>query len=117
MRKVYGVLVFAVALSLALSASPAYAKKGEKGASQSAYEHASDQAIFNRVGDWFATVGKSEEEKEAILMERRAQRATKRAEKAARQLGRQADQETQKTQRMAEKEAQNAKKKLQGFGK
>jgi len=57
------------------------AEDGEKGASRQAHEHASDQAIFNRVGDWFATVGKSDEEKEAIKAERLQGRERKRLEK------------------------------------
>lgn len=75
----------AVALGLLLllaGTSAAFAAKGgEKGASAQAYEHASDQSIFNRVGDWFATIGKSGEEKARILEERRAERARKRAQK------------------------------------
>ena len=59
------------------------AKEEQKGANEQAYEHASDNAIFNRVGDWFATVGKSKEEKESILAERKAKRATQKAEKKA----------------------------------
>ena len=59
------------------------AEDKEKGASQKAYEHASGNAIFNRISDWFATVGKSPEEKEAILKERKAQRAAQRAEEKA----------------------------------
>lgn len=71
----------------------------EKGASAKAYEHASEESIFNRIGDWFATVGKSPEEKEKILMERKAERAAKRAEKEAKK---------------AQKEAEEAKEKLKG---
>ncbi|MDX1763696.1 MAG: hypothetical protein R3231_05190 [bacterium] len=57
---------------------------GSRGASSRAYERASDRSIFNRVGDWFATTGKSDAEKEAILQERQEKRAAKRAEKAFR---------------------------------
>jgi hypothetical protein len=59
------------------------ARGGEKGASKEAYEHASEQSIFHRIGDWFATIGKSKEEKVRILEERRAERARRRAEKEA----------------------------------
>ena len=34
--------------------------------------------VFDRVGDWFATVGKSADEKEAIINRRRTERALKR---------------------------------------
>jgi hypothetical protein len=59
-----------------------------KGASAKACASASDQAIFNRVGDWFATIGKSDTEKKAILAERKLARAAKRAEKKAAKLKR-----------------------------
>ncbi len=83
------VVLIVTAIALTAGFSPAFAaREGEKGADQSAYEHASDNAVFNRVGDWFATVGKSEEEKAKILEERKtrraARRAAKRAEKEAR---------------------------------
>lgn len=72
----------------------AFAKKDkDKGASAQAYEHASDEAIFNRVGDWFATVGKSEEEKEEIKAERQANRERKRVEKQAQKELKQAEKE------------------------
>jgi len=57
------------------------ARGGEKGASKEAYEHASEQSIFHRFGDWFATIGKSKEEKVRILEERRAERARRRTER------------------------------------
>jgi len=72
----------AVILLLTLITGPVFAAKGgEKGASTQAYEHASEQSIFNRVSDWFVTIGKSEEEKAKILAERKAKRAQKQAEK------------------------------------
>ena len=71
-------------MCLLVFCAPAFAGKGgEKGTSEQAQEHASDEAIFNRASDWFATVGKSEEEKQEILAERKAKRAAKRAEKEA----------------------------------
>ena len=91
-------ICLSVALSLILIAGPVFAAKGgEKGASAQAYEHASEQAIFNRVSDWFATIGKSEEEKAKILAERKARRAQKRAEKAL-----------EKAERKGEKAAEEA---------
>ncbi len=55
----------------------------EKGASVAGLEHASDEAVFNRVSDWFATVGKSPEEKQVVLAKRKAARIAKKAEKRA----------------------------------
>ena len=77
MRKLAVVLVI---LSLLAGQSAAFARKG---ASEKAYEHASDEAVFNRIGDWFATIGKSDEEKKKIIAERKAKRAAKRTEKEA----------------------------------
>ena len=67
------------------SVPPSHAE--ERGASPKAFEHASDQSIFNRVNDWFATVGKSDDEKRMIRAERKAKRAAKRMEKEARKAG------------------------------
>ena len=69
--------IIAVALLLlTLAVRPVFAAEGgEKGASAKAYEHASEQSIFNRVNDWFATIGKSPEEKASILQERKMERA------------------------------------------
>ncbi|PIQ89668.1 MAG: hypothetical protein COV72_01780 [Candidatus Omnitrophica bacterium CG11_big_fil_rev_8_21_14_0_20_42_13] len=69
-------------VSFMLAGFPVLAQEeAKKGASEKAYEHASDKAVFNRVSDWFATIGKSGEEKEKILAERKAERAAKRVEK------------------------------------
>lgn len=91
----------------ALSLMPAYAApEGRKGASDQALEHASENSVFNRVSDWFATVGKSEEEKDAVLAERRAKRAEKEAEKNAKQAEKAAKQKKEK----AEKKVKETKK-------
>ena len=74
------VIVIMLFAALAFNSALA-AEGGEKGASAKAYEHASEQAIFHRVSDWFSTIGKSSEEKAKILEERRAKRALKRLEK------------------------------------
>ena len=81
--------IIAVALLLSLAVRPVFAAEGgEKGASSKAYEHASEQSIFNRVNDWFATIGKSPEEKAKILQEREMKRAEKRVEKQIRKAQR-----------------------------
>lgn len=96
--------VILVAFFILVSYTPVIAADKEtKGASAAAYEHASDQSIFNRVTDWFATIGKSPEEKEKILAERKAKRAAKRAEK-----------EAKKAKAEAEKKAKKAKEKIKG---
>lgn len=93
-------------LMLCVSAAPpSYAEK-EKGASPQAYEHASEQAVFVRVSDWFATLGKSEEEKNSILAQRKAERAAKRAEQEAAKGLKQAEKEMEKAQKEGEKAAE-----------
>ena len=77
--------IIAAVLLLALVSKPVFcAEGGKKGASAEAYEHASEQAVFHRISDWFATTGKSPEEKAKILQERKAKRAAKRAQKEIR---------------------------------
>jgi hypothetical protein len=54
MHKIVGIF-----LILCFSASASYAAKGgEYGASEKAYEKASDRSIFNRMSDWFSGRGK-----------------------------------------------------------
>ena len=94
MRKVITVLVV---IALAVTATPAFAQRTTRGASTTAYEKASDEAVFHRVGDWFATVGKSDEEKQAIIAQRKAERAAKRAQKEAAKAQKEAQKKMQKT--------------------
>lgn len=56
---------------------------GPSGASASAYQHASDEAMFTRIGDWFATLGKSGFEKDSILVQRRTARVARAIEHQA----------------------------------
>lgn len=63
------------------------ADSGQSGASLSAYQHASDEAVFTRIGDWFATLGKSGFERDSILVQRRAARAARRTQRAMREVG------------------------------
>ena len=107
------IIVSVLVLSLVMISMPALAAQGgTKGASQKAVENASDEAVFNRVGDWFATVGKSPEEKEKILAERKAQRVKKRAEKEAEKLKREAEKETKKMGKQADKKTKKAEKQI-----
>ena len=72
-------------------------------ASDKAMQNASDEAVFHRVGDWFATIGKADTEKQTIIAQRKMTRAAKKAEK------------------MAKKQAEETKKKMndmkKSFGK
>jgi len=100
------ILIFLLAITLLISNIPVFAAQGRKGASDRALERASDKAIFHRITDWFATIGKSEEEKKAILTERKAKRAAQRAQK-----------EAEKQKRIMEKEAKKTQKKMKGWKK
>ncbi len=111
MKKVT-VYVLLVLLFISSSKLCLAAEEGQKGASKQAYEHASDNAIFNRVGDWFATLGKSEEEKEKILAERKAKRVAKRAEKMAKKEAKKAEKELKKQTKGVEDEVEDTEKNL-----
>ncbi|MBD3379623.1 MAG: hypothetical protein GF408_04075 [Candidatus Omnitrophica bacterium] len=99
------VIIFAVIL-MAFGTVDGIAAPGEKGASSTAMEKASDEAVFHRIGDWFATIGKSDQEKQEIIGERKAKRAAERAD-------RQAERAREKARRQAEK----ANRKMKGAGK
>lgn len=99
------IVIFILVIVFSMAVGPAFtAEGGKKGASAQAYEHASDQAVFHRITDWFATVGKSEEEKTAIIAERKAKRAAIRAQKEAEKRTRKTEKEAQKTQKKVNKQ-------------
>jgi hypothetical protein len=98
-------------LAIAFSATPAFAAFGEKGASATAVEKASDEAIFHRVTDWFATRGKSPEEAKAIIAERKAKRAADRAQKEALRAQKQAMKKQKELQAQMKKSQEEMKKK------
>ena len=98
------IMVLGLAAMLVLSAAVSFAAKDEvKGASAQAYEHADDNAIFNRVGDWFATIGKSKEEKAKIKAQRKAERQAKRAEKEAKKKAKEAKENIEKKKKGMDK--------------
>ena len=94
-------------VSLVLISVPAMAAQGRRGASDKAYEKASEEAIFHRIGDWFATRGKSEEERQAIITERKAKRAADRAKKQAEKRKRELEKEAKKTQKKVRERLKN----------
>jgi hypothetical protein len=95
-----------------ISTSVCFAAQDVKGASAKARENASDQAIFNRVGDWFATVGKSDADREKIMNERRANRETKRVEKEARTAERQLKAKSGDAEKKLRAKSKDAEKKI-----
>lgn len=114
MKRLIAVLLL---LSLVIPLKPVLAAKEQKGASPQAYEHASDQAVFNRISDWFATRGKSEEERAKILEERKAKRAAKRAQKEAEKAKREAIREAEKEKIKAQRRIRRTEKKSKQQGK
>ncbi len=65
---------------------------GQSGASALAYQHASDEAVFTRIGDWFATLGKSGFEKDSILIQRRTAHVARRTRRAIEHQAKHAEQ-------------------------
>jgi len=99
---------FTVIIALAAFAAGATPVFAQKGANEKALEHASDQAIFNRVGDWFATIGKNKEEKARIKAERRVKRAAKNAEKKAKQAKDELEDDAEEAKEKIEKGSKKA---------
>ena len=105
------IVLLAAVFILACTADYSFAaESGEKGASTQAYEHASDRSVFNRFGDWFATVGRPEEQKTIIMEERKTKRAKNRtekeahrAEKAGKHSGKDAEKTLKKSNKATEK--------------
>ena len=84
--KTYIVVAFLTMLLL-VSVGPVIAAPSEqKSISPIAFEHANDEFIFYRISDWFATLGKSDQEKKIIIAERRMKRAAARALKQAKKI-------------------------------
>lgn len=82
--KKLAVVVFALMLTAVFAdMASAQVKPQQKGPSAMAYEKASEESALNRAGDWFATRGKSDQEKQAILAERKAKRAAEKVKKEA----------------------------------
>jgi hypothetical protein len=105
------IIISFLILSFLVGMTPVYAAQGgTKGASSRAYEHASDQAVFHRISDWFATRGKSDQEKQAILAERKAKRAAKRLQKEAEKKKKQLKKEAKKAQKKIRKQQKGSKK-------
>ena len=104
-------LITLTLISMFVFTMPALAQKG---ASETALEKASPNAIFNRVTDWFATVGKDDVEKEKILAERKAERAAKKAEKKAAKAKKEAGKMKEEMKEESGKMKKNMDKEMKG---
>lgn len=88
MRKI---LVYFLVVTFFIGIMPAFAARGgRKGPDEKAYEHASDRAIFKRIGDWFSALGKSKKEEKKALKEQH--KAGKAIEKVLKKAGKPAGQ-------------------------
>ena len=65
--------------------------------------------VVDKVGDWMATLGKSGTDKDAILAQRKAERAAARTKRMA-------EKQAKKAQKEAEKAGKELKKSLKGLG-
>jgi len=111
MRRVV-VCILVLTFVVGMGVVPAFAQRGQKGPSARAVERASDEAVFHRIGDWFATRGKSEDEKKAMLAERKTKRAAERAQKEAEKKKREMEGEAKKAQKQVKAKAEKMKKGL-----
>jgi Skp family chaperone for outer membrane proteins len=108
--------LFTAALCLILVSVFAYADDSGKTDvnAQVSVDVTGPESIFVRIGDWFATVGRSKQEKARIMRNRRERRAEKHAEQAERNAERdawKAEREAQKARQKAEKEALKSERK------
>ena len=101
------ILIFTLVAIFIIGVIPAFAAKGRRGASDKALQNASEEAVFHRVGDWFATIGKSDEEKKAIIAERKAKRTAAKMAKEAEKKKKMAEKELKRKKKEAEKKLKN----------
>ena len=81
-----------------------------RGASEKAMENASDEAVFHKVGDWFATRGKTDTEKQTIITERKGKRAAAKARKTAAKAQKVAEKQMRKSKSDAKRMMKGSKK-------
>ncbi len=67
---------------------PAFAARNFDGASANAIARANNENIFHKIGDWFATAGRSPREQQAILAERKMNRSVVRTREDVRRAQR-----------------------------
>ena len=84
--------------------APVYAQQG---GGVSANGRSPDHAIRPRLGDWFATLGRSDEEKKQIMTKRQAERKSRKAKEKAERAKQEAE---EKKKKMNEDDAAKAKK-------
>jgi len=103
-------IVLVVLLSVIATSMPVFAAQGRKNASDKALQKASDESAFNKAGDWFATRGKSDKEKKAILAERKTKRAAEKAQKKAENKKKEMEKKAKKAQKSMKMQSKELKK-------
>ncbi len=98
--------ILLLVVAFAVTTVPAFA--AIKGPSAMALEKASNDSMVDRVGDWVATRGKSPEEAQAIVADRKAKRLAAKAQKELERVQREAE----KQKKVMEKELKEQQAKM-----
>ena len=110
MKKLIVLIALACFVLSAVPALPAYAQ----GKSAISSKELTDDSVIDKVGDWFATRGKSDAEKQKMLSQRKADRVARRAQKKIEKQKKQADKKLEQQKKSMQKARQDLKK---GLGK
>jgi len=97
-------IILLLAVAIVMSAVPAMAQRG------SGSVDFQKDSVVDKVGDWFATRGKTPEEAKTIIAERKATRAAKRAQKEAERQKKILAREAEKAKKQMGKQAKDIKK-------
>ena len=105
--------VLVVLICFAFCAVPALDSYAQ-GKSAISSKELTDDSVVDKVGDWFATRGKSDAEKQKMLSQRKANRVARRAQKKIEWQKKQADKKLEQQKKSMQKARQDLKK---GLGK
>lgn len=76
-------LLCVIVVSFVLTSSVSFAAMPWQKDTKVSLENVTKDSVIDKVGDWFATRGKTDDEKQAILAQRRTQRASEKAQAEA----------------------------------
>lgn len=104
-------VILAVLVCFVFSAMPAVSShaQGKSGVSSSSI---ADDSAIDKIGDWFATRGKSDAEKQKMLAERKMKRVAERAQKKAERGQKEAQKQMQKQKKEMNKSMKQMQKGL-----
>ena len=106
MKKLVVLAILVCFVFSAVPALPTYAQ-GKSGVSASAV---SDDSVIDKIGDWFATRGKSDAEKQKILAERKMKRMAERTQRKLEKEQKKASRELNKQKNQMQKGMKGMKK-------